>query len=625
MENTKGIFIGHAPHDKCGSSDSLALYQQEDGTIDGLCWGSCLSDGNGYVRASDIDEGLVAEVAKGGLHKKKREPITQEQLEYIDKISGFRAGGYRHIADNVLSYTGIRTQLDKDGNVFMRFYPTHKKGELVGYKRRLHPKEFIGPVGISDSSCDLLGMNLHDKGGKRVLVCAGEEDYAAATQMLRKYQVDGGKADHKKLAVVSPLCGEGGSKRQIQNNYEYLNSFEQIILGFDSDEAGIKATQEIAKILPQNKVYIAEWVCKDVNACLEEGKQKEFINSYFNPKKFSPSGILSSAELYEHMLERAHTPRIPLPKFLGKLQEMLCGGIPLGYLVNVLAASGVGKSTIVNEMLYDWVFSCPHKVGVVSLEATSGEYYTNIMSRHLGRKIELIPTPEEKIEYLTSPFVVEREAELRYDDNGEPRFYLLDDRGDVKTLKEKIEYLIAVNGCKVIIIDPLQDIMDELSNEDQAKLMRWQKQMVALHEVTFVNINHARKNGTGTKANSRGAELSEEDMQGHSAIFKSGAINIIVSRDKMAECVIERNTIKVALTKARGVGNTGPAGEIYYDNKSHTLMALDEQMKAQLIANNGAIDMSTVPQDFVHSIPADFIQEDLNKEANEDVDSPFAI
>ncbi len=101
--------------------------------------------------------------------------------------------------------------------------------------------------------------------------------------------------------------------------------------------------------------------------------------------------------------------------------------------------------------------------------------------------------------------------------------------------------------------------------------MGWQKKMVASENITFININHARKNGGGQKANSRGAELSEEDMAGSSTIFKSGGINIILSRDKHAENDIDRNTTKVILSKSRDVGETGPAGEIYYESATHTL------------------------------------------------------
>lgn len=625
-EQNAGTFLGHTSCPKCGSEDNLALYQQDDGSVNGTCFGICKTDeNNGYMKSSDITDDMRQGMSAGV--RKKREPITQEQIDQIKARTTYDAKGYRGIGGQVLKFTGILTELDKEGNVAIRYYPAYDPEDLsilTGYKRRFHPKNFdYGPIGIANSTSALLGMEKHNKGGKRVLITGGEEDYAAAVQMLRKYQRDSGNGDRDPLAVVSPHVGETGCKKQLQRNFDYLNSFDIIILGMDNDEAGQKAMAEYARILPQHKVHIAGWdqECKDINGMLKAGKQKQFISAYFDAKKFSPSGILSSAELMQHVIDRAHTPRIPLPPFLKKLNTMLCGGIPLGYIMNILAASGSGKSTVVNELLYHWIFNSPHKVGVVSLEATAGEYYTNILSRHLGKKIELIESPEEKVAYLTSPEVTEREKELRYDENGEPRFYLLDDRGDVKSLKEKIEYLIAVNGCKVIIIDVLQDILDELPTEQEAMFMRYLKQMVALHEATFILINHSRKNGSGTKANSRGAELTEEDISGSSTIFKSGGINLIISRDKLAECEIERNTLKVVLSKARGAGNTGPAGEIYYDNKKHTMVELTEEMKEVLIANAGAVSAS----DSSLEVPQEFIEQDLNSAPNDDVDSPFEI
>ncbi|WP_216648926.1 hypothetical protein, partial [Stenotrophomonas sp. MY18] len=88
----------------------------------------------------------------------------------------------------------------------------------------------------------------------------------------------------------------------------------------------------------------------------------------------------------------------------------------------------------------------------------------------------------------------------------------------------------------MIILDPLQDILDGMSNEEQAVFMRWQKGMNKSHKVTFININHVRKSGQGGKQNSQGADLSEEDFQGSSAIFKSGACNLLFTRNKEAEC-----------------------------------------------------------------------------------------
>lgn len=619
-----GTFLGHTGCDLCGSSDAVAVYEQEDGKKNGFCW-SCTS----FIKTESV-EGKAIDSSDTNKKTKKREPITERQINYINKITGFKANGYRGIADSVLAYTGIRTELDEDGKVVCRYYPTHIDGILVGYKRRFDPKDFSrGSIGMFGVSCDLLGMDKHRKGvGRRVLIAGGEEDYAAAVQMLRQYQVSKKITDSEPFAVVSPLTGETGCLRQIRNNMDYLDAFDMIIIGFDNDEKGREAAEELAMILPEGKAYIAELPAKDINKCLEDGLQKHFIESYFKAKPFSPSSIKDSADFdfLEDAIERALIPRIPLPPFLEGVSDLLCGGIPLGYMVNIASGSGSGKSTIVNECVYFWAMNSPHKVGVISLEATAGEYYTNILSRHLKCKIELIRDVDEKVAFLRSDYVRDASEQLRVNEEGEGRFTLLDDRGDINSIKTNIERMIKVNKCKVIVVDPLQDILDEISTEDEAKFLRWQKGLLQKHNVSIININHTRKNSSDKKANSRGADLNEEDMSGSSTIFKSGGINIIITRDKLAEDPITRNTINVVVTKARGTGLTGTAGQLYYLSKSHTMVKMTSELKQQLEETHGMVSVEDAKKatDVFQEIPSGFEEQDIFGDGDV-VDTPFEL
>lgn len=240
----------------------------------------------------------------------------------------------------------------------------------------------------------------------------------------------------------------------------------------------------------------------------------------------------------------------------------------------IFVTGNSGKTTIVNEMIYHWIFNCPVPVGVVSMELDAGQYGETMLSRHLGRKISLIPGKQAKLEYLQSEYVRNKARELFRKEDGSPRWHLVDDRdGGLETIQATVEQLIISCGCRVIILDPLQDLLDGLSNEEQAVFMRWQKRMVKSHKVTFINISHVRKNSTGQQANSTGAFLSEEDMSGSSTIFKSGGANVLFGRNKYAEDPVERNTITAVMSKCRWTGLTGPAGQWYYDNIKHTMMS----------------------------------------------------
>ena len=106
--------------------------------------------------------------------------------------------------------------------------------------------------------------------------------------------------------------------------------------------------------------------------------------------------------------------------------------------------------------------------------------------------------------------------------------------------------------------------------------MKWQKSMVKAYPIIFINIIHSRKGASGQQTASNGGMLSEEDMAGSSAQYKSAGINIILQRDKLAPSELERNTMYVHLPKNRSAGVTGLACKLYYENESHTFYNIDE-------------------------------------------------
>lgn len=401
----------------------------------------------------------------------------------------------------------------------------------------------------------------------------GNCDSLSAYQMLSDYNKT--RNSDFETAVVSPTVG-ANSKKQIAAQYKFFDSFEQIIVAFDSDEAGQNATDVIVKYLPKGKVKLMKMRYKDANEYLMKGKSKEFISDFYNAKTYVPVGVVGSGDIVSSMREEFLVPKIPLPPFMHKLQAMMAGGIPLGRIVNLASASGTGKSTIVDEIVYYMIFNSPHKVGIVTLESTTGQYGIKLLSRHISLKLELLQN-EEALTVLDSEKTKEKEKELFWKENGEHRFYLVDDRdGGVENVKDAIENLIISCDCKVIVCDPVHDVIGTLPNEEQESFYAWQKGMVKSHNCTFYNVMHTRKTANGQKAGSAGADLHEEDIQGASAAYKSAACNLMFSRNKEAEDEIERNTTIMKATKIRWTGKTGIAGRYYYDNEKHTLYDLDD-------------------------------------------------
>lgn len=494
--------------------------------------------------------------------------FTLKQFNELRKSCSTDPKGFRSVSKKACTKYLVQHEFDEEtGEVERQYYPCTVDYNFSGVKVRQNPKDFyaMGKVG---KECELFGQWIFkNSSSKFVVITGGELDALSAYDMLNTSK------DYEDIPCVSPTTGETSAVKQLQKQYDWLNKFEKILLCFDNDPAGAEAIEKAAKVLPKGKVYVIKMGLKDPNKYLEEGKKKEFVNCFWKAVKYTPSGIVGSSSLMDKIKDYIDIEKIPLPPFMFKLQSLMAGGIPLGVMVTMGSSSGSGKSTIVDEMTYHWYFNSPHKIGVVTLEADSAQYGINILSRHLNRKINLIDSIAEKKEFLEDPEVVEASNKLFKDDEGNDRFYIVEDRdGDLDSIKELISNLIISCDCRVIVLDPISDILEGCTNEEQQSFYKWMKGMLKSHLVTFINIAHVRKNSGGQKANSTGADLHEEDFFGSSSLFKSSACNLLFMRDKEAEDEIVRNTTRMKASKIRWTGRTSPyAGEYYYDIEKHTL------------------------------------------------------
>lgn len=493
------------------------------------------------------------------------------------KISGYEGMGYRGIMDDYLKFYGHLTKKDETGKVISRHYPeTNTKGKIAGYKCRNHPKDFrYGNVGSTGGKNQLSGQIKFSGHNKYILIVGGEEDKVAAYQMSEENRK--GKPNVAEIHVVSPTCGENSAVKQIAANYSFLDQYEQIIIGMDNDAAGKKAAEAIAAVLPKEKVKIALWSGKDPNKMLEDGKATTFMRDFYNAKPLIASGIAESTGLMDSVREELMRPRIKLPPEWSEVERAMKGGIRQGTIVNIIGDTSVGKSTIVNRLNYFWMFNAPEKVGVVSLEATAGQYTLDMLSLHLEKNLLWIGEGEDILAYLDRPDVQELYSDLLTHESGEPRFSILDERdGDIKMLERQVEKLIHQYGCKIIVIDVLTDILRGANSDLQEDHMKWQKQIVK-SGVTIINVLHTRKpvnsDGTWRKA-------TEYDAFGSSTFVQSSAVNIVVSRDKMNTDPILKNLTYVDMPKCRG-GETGEIMKLIYDVETRVQINYDVWLQKQ--------------------------------------------
>ena len=100
--------------------------------------------------------------------------------------------------------------------------------------------------------------------------------------------------------MVSLPTGAASAKKSIQKNLQFLQGYDQIVLFFDNDEAGIEAAKSAATVLPPGKVYIARLNdYKDASDALQAGDYDALTRAYWDAKPFRPDGIVDAKTLLD--------------------------------------------------------------------------------------------------------------------------------------------------------------------------------------------------------------------------------------------------------------------------------------------------------------------------------------
>jgi hypothetical protein len=212
--------------------------------------------------------------------------------------------------------------------------------------------------------------------------------------------------------------------------------------------------------------------------------------------------------------------------------------------------------------VYHWIFNSPVTPTVVSLEDTAAQYMLDLISVHLEENMSWRRTEVEIQEWLETEEGQRVKQELCFKEDGSPRFFLIDERGGtIKHIEEQMNIMYRKHGSLLFVIDVLTDLLRG-SNADMAEdHMNFQKGFIK-EGATIVNVHHTRKPPQDKDGKQRKA--SEYDTLGTGSFVQSGAYNIVLNRDKLAEDPLVRNTTEVDMPKCRG-GLTGSAGGWYYD------------------------------------------------------------
>jgi twinkle protein len=452
----------------------------------------------------------------------------------------------RNLRAETLEKFKVKCEKDADGKIIKHHYPYYnQKGEMVGMKTRLVDSKKFFCSGNASSDNQLFGQNLFQAGGKFVTVLEGEID-----------ALSGFEASGSRWANVSVGVGVQ-CVANIKANLEWLDSFETVVICFDNDEVGRESAQKIAPLLGPNKCKILTLAkYKDVSDYVSNNDSKAYIDEWWNySKEYTVSGVATVEDMRNALLDYRDTELIPLPESFGNLNYMMRGGIARGELVSIIAHTSIGKTTILNELIYHFATETEEKIGCFMVEDSIDETIRKVVSVSTGENLQLVK-PEE----LNVDSIMDEALDIGF----ASRIQLHNDGGgsiDLEEMFSKIRYFVKGLNCTVILVDPLHTAIKNLSNENIEEVMDRFIKLCKETKVAVILSTHTRKPDDGSHPH----KISEYDVKGSGAIPQACHTNILFSRDKLAEDEYTKNSTRIRVPKLRRTGQTGEGGWTYFN------------------------------------------------------------
>lgn len=428
-------------------------------------------------------------------------------------------------------------------------------GNLLYQKVRDRDKNFRVLKG-DDTSVQLkhllFGRNLWgDHGGQKLLITEGEIDALSA------YEALGGLGFH----VVSVPCGAQGALETIKLNLDWIDKYNAVYLGFDNDEPGRKAAQDVCNSVGSSKFHLMNMPpdIKDINDLWIAKGRTGVLDAYQEARQWRPKGIIDPSSYFTILTER---PKRGIPWPIPTL-NVTTHGINPG-MIFITAGSGIGKTTLFKQ-LEAHCYQHGLKVGIIHLEEPARNTLNGLMSL-LYKKPYHTPdsmvTDEERLAAATT---------LTH----ENRLVLYDKQigFDEDLILGHIRYMVQGLGCHVVFLDHITAIVDQYDRDINQKtrnlIVKLGKLVTSLEFPLFV-ISHLRK--ADGKPHEEGGRVHLDDLLGAGALKQWAEHVFALERDNQHEDVNLRNRPYLRDLKNRPMGEyTGTTIPLEYDPITFTL------------------------------------------------------
>ena len=518
-------FVKHESCPRCQSSDALARYS--DGHA------HCFAVGCGYRESSKGE--VMTEVAPAVTIKRP--------LEVAGVVADIPD---RRISAKTCRKFNVTVEYSSDGSISKHHYPYYSTDtdDVKGSKVRLVQNKNFFATGTLQGT-GLFGQQTCRGKGKYITITEGELDALSVSEIFEN-----------KWDVVSLRSGASSAAKEIKEQLEWLEGYENVVLCFDGDKAGQAAIDEVKDVFSPGKLKICKLPLKDASEMLQSGKVREFVSAWWDAKPYQPDGIVSGNDTWEAITGKMKVKSIAYP-WQG-LNDMTKGFRPYE-LVTITSGSGMGKSQMIRELEYYFLNATEDNIGILALEEDVARTALGIMSVAADCPLHL---EEDLDEQLAFPYWEET--------LGTGRYYLFDHWGSTSedNLLARVRYMAKALDCKWIVLDHLSIVVSAQDNGDERKaidgIMTKLRALVQETGVGLFLVSHLRR--TQGKPHEDGGRISLGELRGSQAIAQLSDMVIGLERNQQHEDPEIRNTTTVRVLKNRYAGLTGAACWLKYDN-----------------------------------------------------------
>lgn len=459
---------------------------------------------------------------------------------------------HRGIRKEIFEKYNVQTKMYEGSPIEVAFFYPNGAIKIRGFvEKAFRTRGDMKTAGV-------FGRNVFDKGSKRVItITEGEYDTLAVFQMLGN--------ETAAVSVKSSVT----AKNDCIVDFDYINSFEKIVINFDNDDVGQEAAKKVASLFDFKKVFnLCLGKEKDANAYLEKELVREYCDAWRAVKRYTPDSLLSTMAEFSHALKSKREERLATYPF-ETLQRML-HGFHRGEVVVIKAPEGVGKTEVFRAIENHVLKTTKHSIGLIHLEEDNG-MTLRAMAGYFAEKPVLhpeMPASDEEIEEILKEIIGESDS----------RFVLHSsfDVEDEDAFIDNMRFMVAACSCSLVFFDHISWLAtgsEEKGDDERKRLDRISQRLKLLaKELGFCLIMISHVNDDGKTRGSRN-------------ISKVANTVISLDRDKTNPDNNERLKTYFLIEKARLIGSKeGPAGFAVYDED--LLMLVDPLSKNLELPND---------------------------------------